>query len=144
MGSLRSTRRSYRVHGLRATGYHCRKRRSLEARMKPGTRSLLWGEHQFLLHPLFVALAWWRLFGFPLDPRLWFCFFVHDIGYLGKPNMDGTEGKTQDRKSTRLNSSHVRNSYAVFCLKKKKKKRGARWGKKKKSKEKRKEKKKKK
>src|SRR5436305_12591748 len=25
-----------------------------------------------------------------------------------------------DRKSTRLNSSHVRNSYAVFCLKKNK------------------------
>src|SRR6266403_5220742 len=25
----------------------------------------------------------------------------------------------QDRKSTRLNSSHVENSYAVFCLKKK-------------------------
>src|SRR5690554_8050408 len=30
--------------------------------------------------------------------------------------------KTLDRKSTRLNSSHVRISYAVFCLKKKKKK----------------------
>src|SRR5690554_343526 len=29
---------------------------------------------------------------------------------------------TLDRKSTRLNSSHVRISYAVFCLKKKKKK----------------------
>src|SRR5438874_9452429 len=28
----------------------------------------------------------------------------------------------QDRKSTRLNSSHVENSYAVFCLKKKKNK----------------------
>src|SRR5690625_6414692 len=28
----------------------------------------------------------------------------------------------QDRKSTRLNSSHVAISYAVFCLKKKKKK----------------------
>src|SRR5436305_9185851 len=28
----------------------------------------------------------------------------------------------EDRKSTRLNSSHVRISYAVFCLKKKKKK----------------------
>src|SRR5690349_21076771 len=26
---------------------------------------------------------------------------------------------TADRKSTRLNSSHVENSYAVFCLKKK-------------------------
>src|SRR5437660_5033579 len=29
--------------------------------------------------------------------------------------------KAQDRKSTRLNSSHVAISYAVFCLKKKKK-----------------------
>src|SRR5690554_4128847 len=28
-------------------------------------------------------------------------------------------GKYKDRKSTRLNSSHVRISYAVFCLKKK-------------------------
>src|SRR5207302_9212087 len=28
---------------------------------------------------------------------------------------------TEDRKSTRLNSSHVKISYAVFCLKKKKK-----------------------
>src|SRR5690554_4002798 len=29
-------------------------------------------------------------------------------------------GRFEDRKSTRLNSSHVRISYAVFCLKKKK------------------------
>src|SRR5690606_41671505 len=29
--------------------------------------------------------------------------------------------KAEDRKSTRLNSSHVKISYAVFCLKKKKK-----------------------
>src|SRR5690625_6856186 len=29
-------------------------------------------------------------------------------------------GGAQDRKSTRLNSSHVAISYAVFCLKKKK------------------------
>src|SRR2546426_9148958 len=31
-------------------------------------------------------------------------------------------GRRQDRKSTRLNSSHLVISYAVFCLKKKKKK----------------------
>src|SRR5436309_8224051 len=30
-------------------------------------------------------------------------------------------GDAADRKSTRLNSSHVKISYAVFCLKKKKK-----------------------
>src|SRR3989442_10847554 len=35
----------------------------------------------------------------------------------------GVDGRknVRDRKSTRLNSSHVRISYAVFCLKKKKK-----------------------
>src|SRR5690554_7735408 len=31
----------------------------------------------------------------------------------------------RDRKSTRLNSSHVRISYAVFCLKKKKEKKNS-------------------
>src|SRR5690554_7771815 len=31
----------------------------------------------------------------------------------------GAHGRVLDRKSTRLNSSHVRISYAVFCLKKK-------------------------
>src|SRR5690349_22137897 len=36
---------------------------------------------------------------------------------------DRGQSDTRDRKSTRLNSSHVEISYAVFCLKKKKKKR---------------------
>src|SRR5690606_40733758 len=31
----------------------------------------------------------------------------------------GVDGMREDRKSTRLNSSHVKISYAVFCLKKK-------------------------
>src|SRR5690554_7592734 len=51
-----------------------------------------------------------------------------------RPRVTGTDAKpvlrldvslqepVRDRKSTRLNSSHVRISYAVFCLKKKKKK----------------------
>src|SRR3712207_7120476 len=36
-------------------------------------------------------------------------------------NFDG-QGGEEDRKSTRLNSSHANISYAVFCLKKKKNK----------------------
>src|SRR5699024_11473000 len=32
----------------------------------------------------------------------------------------GSQGQQRDRKSTRLKSSHVSISYAVFCLKKKK------------------------
>src|SRR5690606_40117328 len=35
----------------------------------------------------------------------------------------GQNPRVRDRKSTRLNSSHVKISYAVFCLKKKKEER---------------------
>src|SRR5690554_6445454 len=45
-----------------------------------------------------------------------------------------THAQEIDRKSTRLNSSHVRISYAVFCLKKKKKKKKNKKHKKKKTK----------
>src|SRR2546428_874606 len=38
----------------------------------------------------------------------------------GKGNFLKAEALTEDRKSTRLNSSHDQISYAVFCLKKKK------------------------
>jgi hypothetical protein len=61
--------------------------------MKIGTKSVLFGAHCFFIHPWFVAFAWYKLYGFPWDPRLWVCFFVHDLGYWGKPNMDGPEGE---------------------------------------------------
>lgn len=60
--------------------------------MKIGTKSILFGAHQFIIHPVFVAYSWWKLYGFPFDPRLWISFFIHDWGYWGKPNMDGNEG----------------------------------------------------
>src|SRR5690606_31546887 len=41
-----------------------------------------------------------------------------DVGFLVRTDDIGA-GLTRDRKSTRLNSSHVKISYAVFCLKKK-------------------------
>src|SRR3989442_9700784 len=44
-----------------------------------------------------------------------------DFGTLWRADFRDDEPLV-DRKSTRLNSSHVRISYAVFCLKKKKKK----------------------
>src|SRR5207249_11710886 len=37
-----------------------------------------------------------------------------------RPDLRGRRAGRADRKSTRLNSSHVSISYAVFCLKKKK------------------------
>src|SRR5207302_8633157 len=47
----------------------------------------------------------------------------HLLAAVGLELRGDEEGPSagQDRKSTRLNSSHVKISYAVFCLKKKKK-----------------------
>src|SRR5436309_5976575 len=54
---------------------------------------------------------------------LWLCAsrslaeWLAILGWATPPDM--TVSSERDRKSTRLNSSHVKISYAVFCLKKK-------------------------
>src|SRR5436309_7663247 len=45
---------------------------------------------------------------------------VQDLRIGGRASNAQFQYTLQDRKSTRLNSSHVKISYAVFCLKKKK------------------------
>src|SRR5438874_9664504 len=47
--------------------------------------------------------------------------FVADTFFENPRRNRAAAGRLRDRKSTRLNSSHVEISYAVFCLKKKKK-----------------------
>lgn len=74
--------------------------------MRIGTRSLLFGVHQFLIHPVTVALAWRRLYGWPrLGPSgwwVWLAFVIHDWGYFGKPNMDGAEGELHPEVGARI------------------------------------------
>src|SRR5438067_9080301 len=50
------------------------------------------------------AIAWYR----QINRTQWRAFIAAFLGWV-----------LEDRKSTRLNSSHVSISYAVFCLKKK-------------------------
>lgn len=70
--------------------------------MKIGSKSILYGAHQFALHPWFVAWAWARLYGFPFDPRLWLSFALHDLGYVGLENMDGPEGERHPEWAARV------------------------------------------
>src|SRR5437660_8805875 len=71
--------------------------------------------------------SWWlehiwelcRTNGLPLESA----HYIFDLGQedIQRLNdIDGSRTLRTDRKSTRLNSSHVAISYAVFCLKKKK------------------------
>lgn len=107
--------------------------------MRIGTKSVLFGVHQFAIHPIFVALAWWKLYrlrrvtwtwamrdeiaGRPRcastslwDPRLWIAFIVHDIGYLGKPNMDGPEGERHPFAGARIMGALFGYEWHVFVL----------------------------
>src|SRR5690625_6044348 len=64
-----------------------------------------------------AAAVLWALEKFWLRPRR---SGKEAVGALGKTSETLGSLFPVDRKSTRLNSSHVASSYAVFCLKKKK------------------------
>src|SRR6266496_3354434 len=56
-----------------------------------------------------------------LEARITDASFAANAGPNAKVSLAELREELRDRKSTRLNSSHVEISYAVFCLKKKKK-----------------------
>jgi len=65
--------------------------------MKIGTKSLLFGGHQFLIHPILVYCAWIKVYR--SIPSFWeaVAIAIHDWGYWGKPNIDGPEGEDHPR-----------------------------------------------
>jgi len=69
-----------------------------------GTRSVLWGAHQFLWHPLTVWLAWVKLYH--QFPNRWenLAILLHDTpGYWGCKSMDGpSDGKLHPYRSARV------------------------------------------
>ena len=81
-----------------------------------GSRSVIFGTHCFLIHPWFVAAAWWKLYGFPKDIRLWIAFFVHDLGYWGKPNLDGPEGEKHVEWGAKFMHRWFDRKGAVYCI----------------------------
>src|SRR5690349_25056910 len=87
----------------------------------------------FSLAPLFLLFFFFLMIRrpprstlFPYTTLFRSSALVLSRGSTGDPGLAGHAERRhvlpdQDRKSTRLNSSHVEISYAVFCLKKKKK-----------------------
>lgn len=84
--------------------------------MNVGTKSVLFGGHAFFLHPIFTAWGWWKLYGFPFDPKLWISFIIHDLGYFGKINMDGVEGEIHVEFAANIMGSLFGKKWKNFCL----------------------------
>src|SRR5690606_23991433 len=78
-------------------------------------------------HPLLRRVddpAIWSGHGHITGERVGIDYLEGDLEPFRRAGLDQRAWRIEtdptDRKSTRLNSSHVKNSYAVFCLKKKK------------------------
>jgi hypothetical protein len=69
--------------------------------MRVGTKSVLFGAHS-ILHGFFLGRAWWRLYSFPWDVRLWASFFLHDIGYVGCAAMESSGGEEHVHLGARI------------------------------------------
>lgn len=69
--------------------------------MRVGTKSLLFGVHQLFLHPVFVLIAWVKLYGWP---RWWELAAIigHDWGYWGCAAIDDPHGEEHPRRSAGL------------------------------------------
>lgn len=72
--------------------------------MKLGTKSLLFGVHQFIWHPITVAKAWRHINGRWPCWRTTICIIVHDWGYWGCAEMDGKEGEQHPRRGAAIAS----------------------------------------
>lgn len=84
--------------------------------MKMGTKSLLFGVHQFLWHPFTVWLAWIKLYRRLPGFRESVCIFVHDWGYWGCGSMNSGCGAVHPVYAAYLVYPWFGEKWAEFCL----------------------------
>jgi hypothetical protein len=70
--------------------------------MKTGTKSLLFGHHQFILHPILVWMAWVYLYKEFPPFRVVLAIIIHDWGYWGSEKMDDEYGERHAERSARI------------------------------------------
>jgi len=82
--------------------------------MTEGTKSYLIGCHQFLLHPLWVVLAW-RL-EYKSWPKWWelICIILHDIGICGRQYLSDDKAKIGHWESGAKLSSFIVGKFSKF------------------------------
>src|SRR6266571_6143926 len=92
-------------------------------------KSIAFGFSAFMINVIFFCFffndtATTEIYTLSLHDALPIPSSIHSPGVTWHSVLSRMRGST-DRKSTRLNSSHMSISYAVFCLKKKQRNRGA-------------------
>lgn len=84
--------------------------------MRTGTKSLLFGVHQFIWHPVTVYLAWIYLYRSMPSIRETICIIIHDWGYWGKYNMDDADGEKHPELAAKIAGCLLGQKYHDLCL----------------------------
>lgn len=84
--------------------------------MTTGTKSLLFGVHQFIWHPITVWLAWVWLYRSVPTLKETICIIIHDWGYWGKPNMDDLTGEKHPELGAKIARYLFGEEYYDLCL----------------------------
>jgi hypothetical protein len=84
--------------------------------MKTGTKSLLFGVHQFAYHPVTVYLAWLRLYRRLPNAGETLCILIHDWGYWGKQYMDDEAGERHPELAAKIARRLLGPEYERLCL----------------------------
>jgi len=80
-----------------------------------GSRSIIFGVHQFIWHPITVYIAWCKLYGIP-NLKETVCIIIHDWGYWNSPNMDGEEGEKHTEVAAKIAGKLFGQEYYDLCL----------------------------
>lgn len=84
--------------------------------MTLGTKTHLFGVHQFIVHPVMVTWAWVHLYGkFPSWREL-LCIFIHDWGYWGVEDLKGEEGDKHPEVGARIATRLLGKEWGDFIL----------------------------
>lgn len=84
--------------------------------MKVGTKSLIFGVHQVFIHTYMVIKAWNILYKKRPTVKELLCIIVHDWGYWGKKDMDGSEGSTHPELGAKIAGRLLGPEYRDLCL----------------------------
>ena len=84
--------------------------------MKLGTKTLLFGVHNFFWHPLLVLIAWVKLYhSFPSWREL-VCIIIHDWGYWGKTTLKDKDGDNHPEFGAKLAGKWFGKEWSDFVL----------------------------
>jgi len=81
-----------------------------------GTKMLLFGSHNIIVHSFFTLLGWIVFFRSLPSIKEFVCIVLHDIGYWGCEKIDGGDGDEHPYRGALIAARLFGNKYYDLCI----------------------------